>query len=222
VAAGNLSHSRNATFNGSAKAGSVVGSSLGVVGTVGDAFVRHRPGSSERREAQQQLGENLNRDLSAPPSPASPPNRVRLVVCVIVCGTDGLGKWSALNDSSPGRIFIITGVRKLRGRLGDFMTCWSSVSPEQVFKDIDNIEPGEDFVKRITAAVASCDVLLALIGEQWVTMKDESGQRRLDNPGNYVPLEIETALRGKIRVIAILVDDVRMPYADELPATLAP
>jgi hypothetical protein len=91
------------------------------------------------------------------------------------------------------------------------MTCWSSVSPEQVFKDIDNIEPGEDFVKRITAAVASCDVLLALIGEQWVTVKDESGQRRLDNPGNYVPLEIETALRGKIRVIAILVDDVRMP-----------
>ena len=92
---------------------------------------------------------------------------------------------------------------------------------EQVFKDVDSIEPGEDFVERITAAVASCDVLLALIGPQWLTITDENGQRRLDNPGDYVRLEIETALTRKIRVIPILVDDAQMPRVNELPATLA-
>jgi len=48
----------------------------------------------------------------------------------------------------------------------------------QVFKDVDSIELGEDFVDVITAAVGSCDVLLALIGDQWVA--DEDGRRRLD------------------------------------------
>ena len=93
--------------------------------------------------------------------------------------------------------------------------------PEQVFKDVDNIEPGEDFVERITTAVGSCDVLLVLIGERWLTITDESGQRRLDNPEDYVRLEIETALNRKIRVIPILVDNAQMPHASELPPALA-
>ena len=92
----------------------------------------------------------------------------------------------------------------------------------QVFKDVDNIDPGDDFVERITAAVSSCDVLLALIGQQWLTITDETGQRRLDNPGDYVRLEIEKALTRKIRVIPILVDDAQMPRANQLPANLAP
>ena len=148
---------------------------------------------------------------------------VRLVVCVIVGGTDGLGKWSALNESLPGRIFISYRRQETAwpaGRLYDVLV--EHFPAEQVFKDVDNIEPGEDFVERITAAVSSCDVLLALIGPQWLTITDENGQRRLDNPGDYVRLEIETALTRKIRVIPILVDDARMPRADELPATLAP
>src|SRR5687768_9962888 len=92
---------------------------------------------------------------------------------------------------------------------------------ERVFKDVDSIEPGEDFVERITAAVASCDVLLALIGPQWLTITDENGQRRLDNPEDFVRLEIETALTRKIRVIPILVDEAGS-RANELPPTLAP
>ena len=148
---------------------------------------------------------------------------VRLLVCGIVGGTDGLGKWSALNESLPGRIFISYRRQETAwpaGRLYDVLV--EHFPAEQVFKDVDNIEPGEDFVERITAAVASCDVLLALIGPQWLTITDENGQRRLDNPGDYVRLEIETALTRKIRVIPILVDDAQMPRANELPATLAP
>ena len=65
-------------------------------------------------------------------------------------------------------------------------------SAEQIFKDVDHIEPGEDFVERITAAVGSCDVLLALIDEPWLTIINGGVQYRLDNPENYVRLEIET------------------------------
>ena len=91
----------------------------------------------------------------------------------------------------------------------------------QVFKDVDSIELGDDFVEVITRAVGSCDVLLALIGNEWLTITDAQGQRRLDDPDDFVRLEIEAALTRNVRVIPILVDGARMPRADELPASLA-
>jgi hypothetical protein len=90
----------------------------------------------------------------------------------------------------------------------------------QVFKDVDSIQLGDDFVEVITRAVGSCDVLLALIGDQWLTITDEHGRRRLDDPDDFVRLEIEAALTRKVRVIPILVDGARMPRADELPDSL--
>jgi len=128
-----------------------------------------------------------------------------------------------LNESLPGRIFISYRRQETAwpaGRLYDVLV--EHFRAEDVFKDVDNIEPGEDFIERITAAVGSCDVLLALIGPQWLTITDENGQRRLDNPEDFVRLEIETALTRKIRVIPILVDEARIPRASELPPTLAP
>ena len=114
-------------------------------------------------------------------------------------------------------------VRKRPGQHGNFTTCWwKHFAAEQVFKDVDNIDPGDDFVERIAAAVGSCDVLLVLIGPQWLTISDENGHRRLDNPEDYVRLEIETALTRKIRVIPILVDDARIPRGNELPPTPGP
>jgi len=91
----------------------------------------------------------------------------------------------------------------------------------QVFKDVDSIQLGDDFVEVITTAVASCDVLLALIGNEWLTITDEHGRRRLDNPDDFVRLEIEAALTRRVLVIPILVDGARMPRADELPDSLA-
>ena len=92
---------------------------------------------------------------------------------------------------------------------------------EAVFKDVDDIEPGEDFVDRITEAVAACDFLLALIGPQWLTMTDATGARRLDDPEDFVRLELSAALSRGVRVVPILVDGARMPRADELPHDLA-
>lgn len=91
----------------------------------------------------------------------------------------------------------------------------------QVFKDVDSIEPGDDFVERITAAVGSCDVLLALIGDQWLTTTDPTGRRRLDDPNDFVRLEVEAALSRNVRVVPVLVGQARMPRSDELPASLA-
>lgn len=91
----------------------------------------------------------------------------------------------------------------------------------QVVKDIDSIELSDDFVEVITAAVESCEVLLALIGRQWLTVSGRDGQRRLDDPSDFVRIEVEAALARNVRVIPVLVEGARMPRADELPASLA-
>lgn len=91
----------------------------------------------------------------------------------------------------------------------------------RVFKDVDSIELGDDFVATITAAVESCAVLLAVIGIQWLEVTDEHGQRRLDDPKDFVRLEIEAALERDVRIIPVLVEGARMPRSEQLPTSLA-
>jgi sugar lactone lactonase YvrE len=90
----------------------------------------------------------------------------------------------------------------------------------RVFKDVDSIQPGDDFVEDIMAAVGSCAVLLAVIGRKWLTVTDEEGHRRIDGPGDYVRLEIEAALARNVRIVPVLVDGARMPSVADLPASL--
>lgn len=89
-----------------------------------------------------------------------------------------------------------------------------------VFRDVEEIEYGEDFIQAIDQAVGACEVLIAVIGNQWVAAQDSEGRRRLDNPHDFVRLEIATALRRGIRVIPALVDDARMPSEADLPDEL--
>ena len=70
----------------------------------------------------------------------------------------------------------------------------------QIFIDVDSIDPGEDFVKMIKKTVGSCDVLIAVIGKGWLASCDQEGQRRLDNPEDFVRIEIGTALERDVRV----------------------
>ena len=90
----------------------------------------------------------------------------------------------------------------------------------QVFIDVDSIEPGFDFAEVIRDAVGSCAVLLALVGRQWLTLTDESGNRRLDDPDDYVRLEVQTALDWGVRVIPVLVDGAQPLRRHQLPVTL--
>jgi hypothetical protein len=72
--------------------------------------------------------------------------------------------------------------------------------------DVDTIDPDTDFVEVLNTAVSECDVLLAVIGLRWQGDRDASGRRRLANPGDFVRLEIEAALKGNVRVIPLLVE----------------
>ncbi len=76
--------------------------------------------------------------------------------------------------------------------------------PNSVFFDIDNIPLGVDFRRHIDTAIARCDVLLALVGNSWLNCQPEDGTRRLDDPADFLRLEIEAALRRNIPVIPIL------------------
>lgn len=91
---------------------------------------------------------------------------------------------------------------------------------EQVFMDIDAIEPGVDFSEVIAQEVSSCDVLLAVIGRRWLSITDAKGRRRLDNPEDFHRLEIQEALQRNIRVIPVLVQDADMPSVEDLPESI--
>ena len=96
----------------------------------------------------------------------------------------------------------------------------SAFGPERVFKDVDSIEPGDDFALAIEQAVASCTVLLAVIGDRWLASVDGAGRRRLDDPGDFVRLEIESALRAGVRVVPVLLG-TELPAPEQLPPSLA-
>jgi hypothetical protein len=83
------------------------------------------------------------------------------------------------------------------GRLHDHLV--KGFDEDQLFMNIDTISPGDDFRRVINDAVAKCDVLLVVIGKQWVRTKGAKG-RRLDNPADWVRLEIEAALKREIPV----------------------
>ena len=123
---------------------------------------------------------------------------------------------------TSGRIFLSyrrEDTRHLVGRVGDRLM--DHFGDERVFVDVDTIEPGQDFAEAIAAAVGSCRVLLALIGDRWLDSTDRKGRRKLDDANDLVRLEIQAALDRNIRVIPVLVDGVAMPTADELPPSMA-
>ena len=129
---------------------------------------------------------------------------------------------TASTGNIPGRIFISYRREETAYPAGWLFDRLSShFGRDQIFKDVNSIELGDDFVEVITSAVGSCEVLLALIGKRWLAITDPDGQRRLDSPDDFVRLEIEAALTRNVRIIPILVDGARMPPGSELPASLA-
>ncbi len=91
---------------------------------------------------------------------------------------------------------------------------------DRLFIDVDSIELGADFAQVVEYALGRCRIFIAVIGPDWLMAEDEFGSRRLDNPNDYVRLEIESALGSCARVIPILIDDTRMPREAELPNSI--
>lgn len=89
-----------------------------------------------------------------------------------------------------------------------------------VFMDVEAIrEPGADFVDAINEGVDKCTVLLALIGKNWLSTGGD-GKRRLDDPEDFVRLEIASALKRNVRVVPVVVEGAKIPVADDLPEEL--
>ncbi len=126
----------------------------------------------------------------------------------------------AADPLGDGRIFIcyrhtdsyavLLMGRHLRSHFGE----------KRVFHDIGSMVSGDNIDEVIMEAIGSCAVLLAVVGHLWLIEVGDHGQRRLDDPGDYVRREIEAALRSGVRVIPVLLDGTRMPRADELPPSL--
>lgn len=89
-----------------------------------------------------------------------------------------------------------------------------------IFKDVDSIPLGVDFKDYLDKKVGECRVLLAVIGDRWTNATDAAGRRRLDDPDDFVRIEIESALERDIPVIPLLVRGAQMPAEDSLPPSL--
>jgi hypothetical protein len=90
----------------------------------------------------------------------------------------------------------------------------------EVFFDVDSIPPGVDFEEHIQRSIEAADVVLVLIGDNWLD-RDASGRRRIDEPGDFVRLEVAAALEREKTLIPVLVEDARMPPPTDLPEGLA-
>jgi hypothetical protein len=126
-----------------------------------------------------------------------------------------------MGGSDRGGIFISyrrEETAPYAGRLYDRLS--DHFGDGKVFMDVDSISLGLDFTKAITDAVASSDVLIALIGARWLDITDGEGRRRIDDEQDFVRLEIKAALQRDIRVIPILVDGAQLPRGEQLPQDL--
>lgn len=106
------------------------------------------------------------------------------------------------------------------GRLYDDLV--RSLGTGRVFMDMDSIQPGEDFVESLSRQTANANVVLAVIGRDWLGVTDSEGRRRVDDPYDFVRTELKLALERGQRVIPILVNGATMPRPDELPDPLRP
>lgn len=125
-------------------------------------------------------------------------------------------------NSSPGRIFV-------NYRRDDdpgftqalFQRLEQAFSIDQLFMDVEgHIKAGDDFVHVLRDQISRCDILLVVIGPRWLTSRDRSGALRLENPNDFVRMEIAWALQLNTHLIPVLVGGAEMPRPDQLPEAI--
>ncbi len=137
-------------------------------------------------------------------------------------GQDGVARDGTKRPPAPAGVFITyrrEDASGFAGRLHESLT--KHFGPDRIFRDINSIEVGADFGEAIDGSLGSCAALVVVIGREWLV--DLKGRRRLDNPKDWVRLEIAAAIeRNGVMVIPVLVEGVGMPSADDLPEPLKP
>jgi len=105
---------------------------------------------------------------------------------------------------------------------GLFQSLVGAFGSDHVFMDVEAIGLGADFVEAIDKSLANCGALLVLIGPQWANCTDAAGNRRLEDPMDFVRMEVARALERGVRVIPVLVKGAKMPSPEGLPEALQP
>jgi hypothetical protein len=130
---------------------------------------------------------------------------------------------STIKPPAKKNIFISYRVSDTAGETGRLVDSLKQYfSEDQIFIDIEKIEPGVDFTVAIAKSLESCDVLLAIIGPNWQGLNHSTNTSRINNTDDWVRLEISTALQRNIRVVPVLVDGAELPAAEQLPDDLQP
>ena len=122
-----------------------------------------------------------------------------------------------------GKIFISyrrSDTQGYAGRLSDSLE--SYFGGNRVFRDIDDIKGGSEFAKDIEKQMSSADAVIVLIGPNWLTISNDDGKRRIDDPDDWVVEEIATAIELGIRIFPVLIEGTVLPRIEELPEKLAP
>ncbi|MEM7253959.1 MAG: toll/interleukin-1 receptor domain-containing protein [Pseudomonadota bacterium] len=125
------------------------------------------------------------------------------------------------STSSTPRVFISyrrSGAAGHAGRLFDRLR--DRRFGQNLFMDVANIEPGEVFERAIEARIAHSNIMLVVIDPTWVECRDGSDQRRLDNPDDYVRIEVQLGLDAELTIVPVLVGGAQMPRANDLPSAL--
>lgn len=106
------------------------------------------------------------------------------------------------------------------GRMYDHLL--KTFEANDIFMDVQNIEPGADFVEVLENAVANCAVFLCVIGNHWLSAKNKDDERRIDAWNDFVRIEIESAIKQSKVVVPILVGGAKIPAPDNLPESIKP
>jgi hypothetical protein len=158
-------------------------------------------GAGEKKPSpQKQKAANSGRKLPPKPEPAATPG---------------------LHTEHPGHIFVSyrrSDSADIAGRIYDRLIGKFGRGP--VFKDVDSIPLGLDFKEYLDQKVGECDVLLAIIGDNWLNVSDSTGKKRIEDPTDFVRIEIQSALKRGIPVIPLLVRGAQMPSEESLPSSL--
>jgi len=116
----------------------------------------------------------------------------------------------------PDNVFISYRREDTAGYAGRLYDRLKAAFPGRVFIDVGEIPPGTDFAKAIEKHIEGCAALIALIGKNW------SASDRLQDPEDFVRLEIAGALKRDISVIPVLVGGAELPNAATLPEDIQP
>lgn len=127
-----------------------------------------------------------------------------------------------MKNAASKKIFISYRVQDTAGETGRLVDDLKQhFADDQIFMDIENLEPGADFTEAIEGSLDSCDVFLAVIGPRWLG-ETQNGELRIHEPNDWVRMEVGTALKRNIRVVPVLVDGGALPKPEQLPQDLQP